>query len=387
MMASLSLQTLLVIVLQVLGRVSCLQEVNDQQCDCYVTNDTSANYFTSHNFFDFRALAQYAKVPPPIPDPQESSNADETSQYFLDDAWTKVWGIQQWNNSATVDSGDVPVLLVNSPNNIYIEKNTDEDPSSDTFMTMRTLRYQHYQSAAEFESISKAYHFLSVRMYARTFGAPGAVTAMFTYRDDGDSAQLTSVQESDLEIRTMDPKDKVQYTNQPSYNTKGDDIPAATRNATTPTQVDWSQWSVHRMDWTPRDTTWFIDGKEVASIAFQVPRDPSQVIFNAWSDGGEWSGNMTVGGEAYLQIQWIDMVYNSTGDEKTTDKRSDDILSLHSNARRDGESCRNICSIDDTPTTGTPVLVQGAASRISDHILGLGVAYIWIPLLLATFLI
>ncbi|KAI1153378.1 glycoside hydrolase family 16 protein [Nemania diffusa] len=388
-MAKHSLQTLLFVVLQGLGRVICLEEVSDRQCDCYVTNDTSRNYFTTHNFFDFRALTQYANVPPPIADAFDSAVADETSDYFRDTDWTEVWGIQSWNNSDSVESGDVPVLLVNSPNNVYIEKNTDENPSSNTFLTMRTLRYKDYQSTAEFESISKAYHFLSVRMYARTIGAPGAVTAMFTYRDDGDHTQLTSVQESDLEIRTMDPKDKVQYTNQPSYNTKGYDIPQATRNATTPTQVDWTQWSVHRMDWSPKNTTWYIDGDQVASIAFQVPRDPSQVIFNAWSDGGEWSGNMSVGGDAYLQIQWIEIVYNSTGDAKTTDKRSDDAArSLLNVKRASGQgSCSNICSIDDTPTTGKPVLLQGAASRISDHILGLGVTYIWIPLLLATFLI
>ncbi|TGJ80317.1 hypothetical protein E0Z10_g8439 [Xylaria hypoxylon] len=386
-MAIQSLQTFLFIVLQVVGRVTCLKEVSDRQCDCYLTNDTSKNYFTTHNFFDFRALAQYAKVPSPIADPYDSTNADETSNYFLNDNWTKVWGIQQWNNSDTVDSGDVPVLLVNSPNNIYIEKNEDENASSDTFLTMRTLRYKDYQSTAEFESISKAYHFLSVRMYARTIGAPGAITAMFTYRNDGGSTQLTTVQESDLEIRTMDPKDKVQYTNQPSYNAAGYDIPKATRNATTPIQADWTQWSVHRMDWSPTDTTWYIDGRQVASIAFQVPRDPSQVIFNAWSDGGEWSGNMSVGKDAYLQIQWIEIVYNSTGNAKTTDKRNEDTAWSLSNAKRDEEGCQNVCSIDDTPTTGTPVLLQGGASRISDHILGLGVAYIWIPLLLATFLI
>ncbi|RWA14255.1 hypothetical protein EKO27_g879 [Xylaria grammica] len=386
-MANLSLQTLLFIVLGVLGRVACLKEVSDRQCNCYLTNDTSKNYFTTHDFFDFRALSQYAKVSSPIADPYDSSDADETSNYFLDDHWTNAWGIQRWNNSDTVDSGDVPVLLVNSPNNIYIENNEDEDASSETFLTMRTLRYKDYQSAAEFESISKAYHFLSVRMYARTIGAPGAVTAMFTYRDDGDSTKLTSVQESDLEIRTMDPKDKVQYTNQPSYNAAGYDIPQSTRNATTPVQADWTQWSVHRMDWSPKNTTWYIDGRQVASIAFQVPRDPSQVIFNAWSDGGEWSGNMTIGSEAYLQIQWIEIVYNSTGDAKTTDKRNEDTALSLSNAKRDGEGCQNICSIDDTPTTGTPVLLQGAASKISDHILGLGVAYVWLPLLLATFLI
>ncbi|KAI3336878.1 glycoside hydrolase family 16 protein [Xylariaceae sp. AK1471] len=384
-MARPSLQTLLFIVLQVLGRVSCLQEVNDGQCNCYFTNDSSANYFTTHTFFDFRSLSKYAKVPSPIADPYDSSDADVASNYFLAPDWANVWGIQRWNNSDSVESGDAPVLMVNSPNNVYIEENPDDNPSSDTFLTMRTLRYKNYQSSAEFESISQAYHYLSVRMYARTIGDPGAVTAMFTYKDSGDPTQLTRVQESDLEIRTMDPHDKVQYTNQPSYSSKGDDVPAATRNATTPIQADWTQWSVHRMDWSPKDTTWYIDGNNVASIAFQVPRDPSQIIFNAWSDGGVWAGNMTVGGAAYLQIQWIEIVYNSTGNEKTTDKRNDDAVRSLPNEKRDGGGCQNVCSIDDTTTTGIPVLLQGGASRISDHILGLGVAYIWIPLLLAAF--
>jgi beta-glucanase (GH16 family) len=253
------------------------------------------------------------------------------------------------------------------------------------------MRYKQYQSSAEFESISKAYHYLSVRMYARTFGAPGAITAMFTYKDSGNHTELTHVQESDLEIRTMDPKDKVQYTNQPSYSLKGDDVPAATRNATTPIKADWTQWSVHRMDWSPTATTWYIDGHNVASIAFQVPRDPSQLIFNTWSDGGIWSGNMSVGGSAYLQIQWIDVVYNSTGSEKTTDKRTpdkrdDDTVWSLSKEKRDENGCQNVCSIDDSTTIGKPVLLQGGASKISGPILGLGVAYVWIPLLLTSFL-
>jgi len=362
-----------------------LPEVSDAQCNCYFTNDSSSNYFTTHNFFDFRSLSQYAKVPAPIADPFDSSDADVVNDYFLAPGWANVWGIQRWNKSETVKSGAAPVLMVNSPNNIYIEKNQDESPSSDTFLTMRTLRYEDYQSSAEFESVSKAYHYLSVRMYARTIGDPGAITAMFTYRDSGDPTKLTSVQESDLEIRTMDPRDKVQYTNQPSYSLKGDDVPAATRNATTPVQADWTQWSVHRMDWSPTATTWYIDGHDVASIAFQVPRDPSQIIFNAWSDGGVWAGNMTVGGSAYLQIQWIEVVYNSTGNEKTTDKRSDDAVWSLPHEKRDGGGCQNVCSIDDTTTTGMPVLLQGGASKISDHILGFGVAYIWIPLLLVAF--
>ncbi|KAI2642522.1 glycoside hydrolase family 16 protein [Xylaria nigripes] len=383
-MASLTLHALLLVLLQVFKQAACFEQVADNQCSCYLTNETSAHYFTTHKFFDFRSLSQYAGVPPPVNDQNDSANAPETSQYFLDPDWTTIWSIQNWNNSDSLNSGTASVFMINSLSNLYIENNTDENPSSDTFMTMRTIRFDDFQSAAEFESVSNDFHFLSVRMYARTLGAPGAVTAMFTYRDSGDPDKLKTVQEADLEIRTIDPTDKVQYTNQPSYSADGDDIPAATRNATTPVQADWTQWSVHRLDWSPKNTTWFIDGNQAASIAFQVPRDPSQVIFNAWSDGGPWSGNMSVGTEAYLQIQWIEVVYNST-EHKNSHKRDED--SIWPLSKRSKGHCKNICSIDDSPTTGMPVLLYSGASSIMGHVLGHGMAHLWLPLLLATFLV
>ncbi|CAJ2506403.1 Uu.00g005330.m01.CDS01 [Anthostomella pinea] len=360
--------------------VIAFPETSDNRCDCYLTNASSSNYFTTHKFFDFRSLSQYADVPGPIADPYDSSQALATSDYFLSDDWTEYWGVQSWNNSDSVDAGTAPILMVNSPNNIYIENNTDASPASDTFMTMRTLRLEDYQSASEFESISQAYHYASVRMYARTIGAPGAVTAMFTYKDSGDPTQLTHVQESDLEIRTMDPPNVVQYTNQPSYTSQGSDIPASTRNVSNPGHLDWTEWAVYRMDWNPSSTTWYVDGESVASIEFQTPRDPSMVIFNAWSDGGVWSGNMSVGNEAYLQVQWIELVYNSTGSAKTTDKRGEGE-SLERIERRAEASCVNVCSMDDTTKIGTPVLLQGGASGVLGYVRLFGTVGFWIPLL------
>jgi beta-glucanase (GH16 family) len=96
------------------------------------------------------------------------------------------------------------------------------------------------------------------------------------------------------------------------------------------------------MDWTPGSSTWFVNGQLASRITFQAPRDPALVIFNTWSDGGSWSGNMSVGGEAYMQIRWIDIVYNSTDP----------------GAGRQG-GCRNVCSIDETTKIGTPVLLTG----------------------------
>ncbi|KAI1644817.1 glycoside hydrolase family 16 protein [Daldinia loculata] len=331
--------------------LAAFQQVSNDQCNCFLTNGSRPDYFTSHKFFDYREKSEYATVPALIDDPDDSSEADPTSDYFSSNEWVDNWTLQNWDNKASLSSGvsDATTLMVNSPNNVYFEKNNDPDADSNTFLTMRTARLDDFQTASEFESTVQDYHFLSARMYARTIGAPGAVTAIFTYRDTANNTDLTKVQESDLEIRTIDPPDHVQYTNQPSYTSLGLDVQQATRNVTIPKKRDWTNWAVYRMDWSPGATTWYINGDEVASISFQAPRDPSVLILNSWSDGGSWSGNMSVGKEAYLQIQWIELVYNTTGS---------------STSKRDDQSCFNICSIDETEKIGAPVLLQGSASSI-----------------------
>lgn len=346
---------------------------SDDECDCYRTNGSDAAYFTTHQFFDFRSLSEYAGVPDLVRDEWDSSHAQTSSGYFLTDHWTDNWGLQNWNNSdilsqeqddekaGRTSSSDASYLLVNSFSNVYIEANDDDDDAaSSTFLTMRTARIGRFQSGAEFESVATGLHYLSVRMLARTLGDPGAVTAMFTYRG---ADALAEVQESDLEIRTVDPAQKVQYTNQPSYTADGDEVPEATRNASLPRSGTWTDWAVYRLDWTPYRTTHYVDGDEVAAIAFQNPRDPTQVYFNCWSDGGSWSGVMRDGDEAVLQIQWIEMVFNQTDINKAL-------------TERDGDgSCQRVCSIDDTDKIGTAVLIEGSASRFGGwhHLIS------WIP--------
>ena len=205
-------------------------------------------------------------------------------------------------------------------------------------------------------------------MLARTIGAPGAITALFTYRG---ADKLANVQEADLEIRTKDPRNTIQYTNQPSYTDDGDDVPEATQNATMPGGLDWTAWAVHRLDWTPTNTIWYVDGVQVSNISFQTPRDASKVILNAWSDGGEWSGNMTQFDAAYLQIQWLDVAFNSTDSGKAVKRRegrSSDVGpggALVGRAAEQG-SCKVVCSIDQTTNLGQPVMLwnNGAGRRL-----------------------
>ncbi len=346
------------------------EEVGDDRCDCFLTNGNTASYFSGHKFYDFRSLSEYANVPGYIDDAYKSSYVEPTSEYFTSEDWTSTWKIQGWNNSNSVENGASPVLMVHSPNNVYIETNRDESPASETFLTLRTARLRDFQSSAQFESLDDGrYQYISSRMLARTAGAPGAITAMFTYRG-GDS--LTQVQESDLEFRTMDPPRAVQYTNQPAYTKEGARIDRATRNATTPGARGYRDWAVYRMDWTPRGTTWYVDGREAATISFQAPRDPSRLIFNAWSDGSGWTGNMTAGAEAFLHVQWIEIAYNTTapGEDPGRDGGG---------GGGGGGSCYNVCGIDETENVGAPVLLQGGASSILGQTRGFGSVASWMP--------
>ncbi|KAM5366710.1 hypothetical protein ACJZ2D_010386 [Fusarium nematophilum] len=237
---------------------------------------------------------------------------------------------------------------------------------------MRTARLPGFQTAAEFESVS-TYNYLSIRMRARVTGSPGACMAMFTYLE---GEQLADVQEADIEILTRDPRSRIQYTNQPSFTDDGDEVPKATRNASLPDGVGWDDWVVHRLDWTPERSVWYAAGHEVASIAFQTPEDPAQVLFNAWSDGGEWSGNMSLTGAAYMQIQWIEMVYNSTSEGE--DRRGlggtslgRDVVQRSTLARREDDGCRVVCSIDEADEVGkAKVLWKSAAPRVTMDFLG-----------------
>ncbi|KAI8631988.1 carbohydrate-binding module family 1 protein [Xylariaceae sp. FL1651] len=338
--------------------------VADSKCNCYRTNTSTSHYFKNHKFFDFRSLSQYARVPAPIDTAQGNADALATSAYFLTPEWTSVWDIQNWNNSALlggnsdVTGSDATVLMVNSPNNLYIQHNDDKKPESNTYLVMRTMRHETFQSAAEIESDSLGYQFVSMRMYARTVGAPGAITAMFTFRNAGTLAQ---VQESDLEVRTSDPQYAIQYTNQPSWNADGE-IPQATRNVTIPGHLNWSEWQYHRMDWNPGSTNWFVNGQLVTSINFQAPKDPSQVMFNVWSDGGTWSGNMTVNSTAEMHIQWIDFVYNNTDPTPGSNPSGQHPQGGNSGNNGQATMCANICSIDQTSKIGTPALVQQPGS-------------------------
>lgn len=296
--------------------------VDDSQCECYVTDGNYPTYYKHHGFWDFRSLGDKAGVPPVIRDVDGNMNAPFTSDVFdWDSDFAQFWGPQNWSN------GNEDFPMVNSYNNLYIEENPDG--TSDTFMTMRSSRLDDFQTAAEFESVNKADH-ASMRMLAKTHGSSGACTSIFTYLG---AEQLKDVQEADIEMLTRESSQFIHYTNQPSYLEDGSTVDGASANVTLPDGMRWSDWTTHRLDWTPGRTTYSANGIETHTQTFQAPRDPSQIILNTWSDGGVWTEQMPKGGEAYQNVQWVELLYDVTA------------------------RCDRVCSIDKSPVRGKAVLL------------------------------
>ncbi|KAK3191003.1 hypothetical protein K4F52_002953 [Lecanicillium sp. MT-2017a] len=174
---------------------SAQESIDTAQCECFLSNGTNSAFYSKHAFFDFRSLGAYAGVPAVVNVSGDAASAPVTSDYFNSDEWTSFWEIEDWDNNSKGNnrgaSNDASIYMVNSPSNIFIENLAEDDGGSNsTQLTMRTKRFADFQTASEFQTVDSNYQFLSLRMLARTVGDPGAVTAMFTYRDSSDAAKV-----------------------------------------------------------------------------------------------------------------------------------------------------------------------------------------------------
>jgi beta-glucanase (GH16 family) len=181
---------------------------------------------------------------------------------------------------------------------------------------------------------------------------------MFVYVDSSD--------ESDVEILTRDNDTTVRYTNQPAVDKRtGNEIPGASQ--TRSDLPDWSGWNVHRLDWSATQSTWYMDGSLVANSTYSVPQKPSGVIINMWSDGGVWSGIMPVGGVAELQLQWVEVLFNTSGsrDGPKTSSRSGGGTKKRSilGKRKASKNCKVVCAVDGVNRVGFPEVRFTADAR------------------------
>ncbi|KAI0600033.1 carbohydrate-binding module family 1 protein [Biscogniauxia sp. FL1348] len=118
---------------------------------------TISHHFSHHRCFDFRDLSQYVQVLAPINTAQGSAHAPVTYPLFQTPEWTSTC-------DSDVTGSNASVLMGNSANNIYTQRNDDHMPESNTYLILRTL---------------------------------------------------SLVQEADPKIRTGNPSYSIQYTNQP----------------------------------------------------------------------------------------------------------------------------------------------------------------------------
>lgn len=66
---------------------------------------------------------------------------------------------------------------------------------------------------------------------------------------------------------------------------------------------------------------------------------------------------MTVGDSAYLQLQWIDMVYNTSGPVAgSTVKREG--LENYSPLESRAQGCKVVCNVNTETNPGTPVVAS-----------------------------
>lgn len=354
---------------------------NNPNCTCYVVesgdDSQTPQYFQYYRFYDFRNLAdrsgEYLTKPATVDDWDEAPNLEVGQSSILNSsAWNTDWSIQTWSKNAT---GDFPVPMVNSPANVYLQQNNDTNDAF-TYLTLRTTRGDGFQSAAEIENMQQNVKHTSMRMSARVMGDKGAVAGFFSFYDDNN--------ESDIEILTNDPTDTIHYTNQPSVDKSGDEIPAASLTKTKlPT---WNEWQRHRIDWLDKKSYWYLNDEQVAANKYSVPRKSSYLVLNMWSDGGTWSGNMTQDGSAEFQIQWIEMTFNTSGNVNSgtspnpNSKRAVDLLD-----KRKEEKCKVVCKIDGVKELGTPeiVSISSMAARGSlpwCAIVAIGLASLWMGL-------
>ncbi|KAL8848433.1 MAG: hypothetical protein Q9221_006540 [Calogaya cf. arnoldii] len=123
----------------------------------------------------------------------------------------------------------------------------------------------------------------------------------------------------------------------------------------------WTDWNDYQLNWLPGRSEWLINGVSKLNKTYGVPTEPSNIQIRMWSNGGSWPGNMTVGGLATLDIEWIDLVYNTSREAP-------------------GATCENVCTIDNFARNPQPQIASGTTGsgmRVGTSILALVLCLFW----------
>lgn len=267
--------------------------------------------------------------------------------YFFKTVFHKDWISQRWHRPRTPL---VPVTMVNSRRNVFLTRAHDQYHPDATYLVLRTTRHSEFTSTAELETRVRNIWRCSLRVRIRILPSDVFVHQPPTIKDpaaqfptlrkpiaQADVGNTTNTAqppdpnhppsgacagiftyhskdcESDIEILTRDPPNRVRYANQPDYDPATDQmIPGASTIADI--SVPWTTWSTYRLDWHSDMSRWYVDGMLQDSKSYQVPNRQSRLVINLWSDGGIWTGDMKLGESIYLGIESIELAYNRSSD-------------------------------------------------------------------------
>jgi hypothetical protein len=324
------------------------------KCQCYVVSGPEPGYFQYYRFWDFRSVPfdsaslknfnfypRIDNITTTIQGSLSANSVPSKSILLKDTPFANDWNIQNWHRKGTEI---FPITTVNSNQNVFITKSHLRGHS--TYLVLRTTRNENYSSTAEIESSVRNIFHCSLRVRFRLMSndelihspppgeeipgqmhiqtipqtprpadlvrrnarrnppPTGACAGIFTFN--------STVSESDIEILTSDPPNRVHYANQPDYDFVTDQVVDGA-SIVKDIPIPWTSWATHRLDWFPGASRWYVNNQLQATNTYGVPDDPSRLIINLWSNGGVWSGNLTVGESVYMGIEFIELAYNVSG--------------------------------------------------------------------------
>jgi hypothetical protein len=192
---------------------------------------------------------------------------------------------------------------------IIVANESDPGFNYTSYLSLTTARVDdETQDSAEitFKEFNASY--ASIRVHGRVRGAPGAIAGIFTYLND--------TQESDIEIFTRAPAQYIQYSNQPASlgEPSWEAIPGATVNVSLTHMKQYTDWHIHRLDWTPGRSVFFLDNEQINTTTLHIPVSdpPSGLYIDMWSANSTWSGSMDIGKNATFDILWIELFFNTS---------------------------------------------------------------------------
>ncbi|KAE9989914.1 hypothetical protein EG327_002101 [Venturia inaequalis] len=283
-------------------------------CTSFTTNGIAASTFQYYRFYDFRNLNPTSSC---FSNPLSSSVSSTRTKIVKDESWTSDWFVRDFPRNSPGGTV-IPVNFTNS--HVSITNSTDQSRNYNSYLTLSTTRSTPLdQPSGEITYTEHNITHASIRVFSRIHGSPGAIAGIFTYKND--------TQEADIEIFTRAPANKIQYSNQPADLGAPDWtlIPGATSNVTLPKEGRWDEWMVHRLDWVPGRTVVYADEVQVNTSTLHVPSavvDPiegTRLYLDMWGANSTWSGSMEVGKSAFFDVQWIEVLFNTTDSAKATD--------------------------------------------------------------------